>query len=87
MIYLATLVFALGFTYLVTPWVGRLGLRWGLADQPGGRRRHKGIIPRTGGLALFLGFTATVLCTLLLPLLLPEQLTTWLPLRNDNNEL
>lgn len=87
MIYLATLLFALAFTYLVTPWVGRLGLRWGLADKPGGRRRHRGVIPRTGGVALFLGFVVTVLLTLWLPVLLPDSLAGWLPLRDDSNEL
>ncbi len=87
MIYLATLLFALAFTYVLTPWIGQLGLRLGLADQPGGRRRHRGVIPRTGGLALFLGFLVTVLLTLWLPTLLPPSLTTWFPLRDDSDEL
>ncbi|MDO8452032.1 MAG: MraY family glycosyltransferase [bacterium] len=46
-------------TFAITPLVIWLAKRWGLVDDP--RRRyhpantHKGIIPRAGGLALFLG--------------------------------
>ncbi len=87
MIYLATLLFALAFTYAITPLIGRLGLRWGLADEPGGRRKHQGIIPRTGGIALFLGFLVSVLLTLWLPLVLPTSLVEWFPPRNDIYEL
>ncbi len=64
----------------------RIGRRFRLVDQPGGRRRHQGVIPRTGGLALFGGFFITVLC-LLLPELTPASVAAWLPPRNDPNEL
>ena len=87
MIFLLTILFALLLTYWLTPWVGRLGLRWGLADYPGGRRRHQGIIPRTGGLALALGFLLTVALLWLLPLLLPAPISQWFPPRNDLYEL
>ena len=83
MIYLAIALFAFLFTYWVTPLVGQLGLALGLADQPGGRRKHRGVIPRTGGIALFLGFVITVLVTLWLPALLPATLADWFPPRND----
>lgn len=86
MIYLATLLVACGLTYLLTPIAGRLGIRWGLADQPGGRRQHRGVIPRTGGLALFLGFFLTVLMLLALEYLLPPAWQEWLPTRNDSYE-
>lgn len=29
---------------------------WGLADVPGGRKQHHGIVPLTGGLGVFIGF-------------------------------
>jgi UDP-GlcNAc:undecaprenyl-phosphate GlcNAc-1-phosphate transferase len=87
MVFLATLVFAFLLTYALTPLAGRLGVRWGLVDRPGGRRRHAGIIPRTGGLALFGGFFVTVLLITILPEVLPAPLAAWFPARNDPNEM
>ncbi|MCL7939435.1 undecaprenyl/decaprenyl-phosphate alpha-N-acetylglucosaminyl 1-phosphate transferase [Halomonas sp. ATCH28] len=34
----------------------RPALAMGLADRPGGRKQHQGIIPLTGGLGVFIGF-------------------------------
>lgn len=34
----------------------RPAVAWGLADIPGGRKQHQGIIPLTGGLGVFTGF-------------------------------
>ena len=82
MIYLATLGFALLLTLALTPLAGSLGRRWGLVDAPGGRRKHQGVIPRTGGLALFGGFFVTVLLIAFLPDWLPAS-TAWFPARND----
>ena len=59
MIYPFILAFALALTYALTPLAGRIGVRLGMVDAPGGRRLHEGSIPRTGGLALYAGFTAT----------------------------
>jgi hypothetical protein len=67
MIFFVTLAFAFFLTLLLTPLAGELGRRWGLVDAPGGRRKHTGIIPRTGGLALFGGFFVTVLLITVLP--------------------
>src|SRR5690606_35226824 len=86
MIYWLVLLCAFALTLLLTPAAGALGQRLGLVDHPGGRRRHKGVIPRTGGLALFGGFFLTVLLTLLLPEILPASMAAWLPPRNDPNE-
>lgn len=85
MIFLITLAFAFLLTFLLTPLAGRVGHRWGLVDVPGGRRQHKGIVPRTGGLALFGGFFVTVLLLTFLPDWLPAA-SAWLPTRNDPNE-
>ncbi len=38
-----------------------LGRRFGLVDQPGGRRQHNGPIPRLGGLSIFAGFFGVAL--------------------------
>jgi UDP-GlcNAc:undecaprenyl-phosphate GlcNAc-1-phosphate transferase len=43
-----------------------IAVRIGLADQPGGRKQHEGIIPLTGGLAMFVGFGFAALTSELL---------------------
>lgn len=46
---------------LLFTWVGgRLGLRLGLADRPGGRRQHQGLISRLGGIGIAAGFFGAV---------------------------
>ena len=54
------LIFALGLivSLAVTPLARRLGTRRDIADRPGGRRQHRGVIPRLGGIAMYAGFTA-----------------------------
>ncbi len=84
MIFPITLIFAFLLTLLLTPLAGSLGRRWGVVDAPGGRRKHKGIVPRTGGLALFGGFFVTVLLLTFLPDWTP--VAAWFPARNDPNE-
>jgi len=46
---------------IVTPLMGRLGLRLKIVATPGGRRRHTGVISRLGGLGLALGFFGALL--------------------------
>jgi UDP-GlcNAc:undecaprenyl-phosphate GlcNAc-1-phosphate transferase len=59
-----------------TPLAAAWGRRQGIVDKPGPRRWHKGAIPRTGGLALFVAFMAAAL------------LAQWLPVpRQDPKEL
>jgi len=59
-----------------TPLAAAWGRRQGIVDQPGPRRWHKGAIPRTGGLALYVAFMAAAL------------LAQWLPVpRQDPKEL
>src|SRR5215204_4258880 len=87
MYYWSVLLCAFALTLLLTPLAGWVGQRLGVVDRPGGRRLHKGVIPRTGGLAIFGGFFLTVLLTFLLPAVLPETMTAWLPPRNDPNEM
>jgi UDP-GlcNAc:undecaprenyl-phosphate GlcNAc-1-phosphate transferase len=72
------LVFGVGLTVALisTPLAAAWGRRRGIVDKPGTRRRHKGAIPRTGGIALFLAFMAAAL------------LAQWLPVpRQDAKEL
>lgn len=49
---------ALFVTWVLTPVVSRLAVRLGIVDKPGERRIHQGVIPRMGGLAVFLGLQA-----------------------------
>lgn len=87
MIYILIFLTAAMLALLLTPLAGRIGHQWGLVDRPGGRRKHRGVIPRTGGLALYGAFTLTILLALWLPHWLPEPLLAWVPPRNDPNEL
>lgn len=52
-------------TFFVTPWVIAIANRYGLVDDSKHRyhpaHTHRGVIPRAGGLALFLGVTITIL--------------------------
>jgi UDP-GlcNAc:undecaprenyl-phosphate GlcNAc-1-phosphate transferase len=66
------LVVALAGTPLAAAW----GRRSGIVDEPGPRRWHRGTVPRTGGIALFVAFMAAAL------------LAQWLPVpRQDPKEL
>ena len=87
MFYLSILLAALILTLIFTPISARLGHRLGLVDRPGERRKHTGVVPRTGGLAIFAAFTVTVLALLLLMAgALPEFNAAWLPPQNDPKE-
>ena len=63
------LIFVAAFlvALLVTPVAIRVGRRLDVQDRPGGKRRHRGAVPRTGGAAMYAGFVAAVLLTVLLP--------------------
>ncbi len=47
---------ALFVSLSLTPLMIYLGPKLGLADAPGGRRKHSGVISRMGGIAIFAGF-------------------------------
>jgi len=64
---------------VMTPVAQCLGERLGWVDRPGGRRKHRGVISRLGGIAMYAGFTIGVLATLLLP-------QAWFPPRLDPKE-
>jgi len=58
--YLLIFGISLALALVLTPLAGRLGRRLGIVDWPGGRRAHKGEIPRLGGLALFVPFVIVI---------------------------
>lgn len=53
-------VVAAAVTFALTPLVRVLSLRYGLVDEPGGRKVHTQAISRLGGIALFIGFSAAI---------------------------
>jgi len=70
---------AFGLALGLTPLAAALGRRWGLVDVPGGRRAHRGRVPRTGGVGLALAFLLTVTLTRILP-------ANWFPASGDPKE-
>lgn len=58
--YAALIVIGAIVTLIVTPIVRRLSLRYGLVDQPGGRKVHSEPISRLGGVAIFIGVMAAI---------------------------
>ena len=58
--YTFTFIAALALALVLTPLAGRLGRRLGIVDRPGGRRGHKGAVPRLGGVGLFVPFAITI---------------------------
>ena len=58
--YLLISIIALTLALLLTPLASRLGRRLNIVDRPGGRRAHKGAVPRLGGVALFGAFGVAV---------------------------
>jgi len=54
--YVTVFVVAAVSAAVLTPVAARLGRRLGLVDRPGGRRAHKGEVPRLGGVGLFFPF-------------------------------
>jgi UDP-GlcNAc:undecaprenyl-phosphate GlcNAc-1-phosphate transferase len=77
--FLLVFLLAAAISFVMAPMADRLGRRLGLVDRPGGRRRHRGVISRLGGMALYGGFMAAVLATVLLP-------QEWFPPRLDPKE-
>ncbi len=62
--YLMAFAIGLIISWALTPWVKKLAFRLGAVDRPNQRKVHHCIMPRLGGLAIYLGFTiATLICT------------------------
>lgn len=54
--YLLVFLIPLLISALLTPAAMKLSHRWGILAKPGGRRRHSGLMPKLGGLPLFIAF-------------------------------
>lgn len=60
---IAALLLALVVSLLLTPLVRKAAFKIGAMDKPDARKVHKGLMPRMGGLAIFLAFALTLLVT------------------------
>jgi UDP-GlcNAc:undecaprenyl-phosphate GlcNAc-1-phosphate transferase len=80
-----TLIFAVLFIWLLkVP-----AQRWKLVDSPGGRKMHDGVIPLTGGIAIFLSFIIVQMIShaLMLPLVLGITAMVLLGMADDFMDL
>lgn len=59
-VYLAVFLIAVATAVVATPLARRLSFRWGIVAEPGGRRRHRGRIPKLGGAAVAVAWLAGV---------------------------
>ncbi len=78
---------ALAVSMLLTPLSSYLGHRWHMVDRPGPRRRHTGVVPRTGGIALWCSFLLVLGAYLLLPLVTALEEQPWFPVSQDAREM
>jgi len=71
MAFLLVFVVAFGLSVFLAPLAARLGRRWGLVDVPGERRQHVGVLPRIGGIALYVSFLVAALLAAIFGRMLP----------------
>ncbi len=64
MIYLIAFTAAIIISAVLTPVVKRKAIKWGAVDMPDERKVHSKPIPRLGGVAIFIAFTAVLLVLL-----------------------
>lgn len=64
-------VVALVVALIVTPLVKKLAIYWGAVDKPNHRKVHSRIMPRLGGLAIYIAFLASYLWVA------PQNKLTW----------
>ncbi|WP_227762385.1 MraY family glycosyltransferase [Zhaonella formicivorans] len=60
---LPVLIMSCAIAMGATPFVKKLAIKIGATDAPNARKVHKQVMPRLGGLAIYLAFTLTVLFT------------------------
>lgn len=62
--YILALIIALLASFLLTPYVKQLAFLIGAVDKPDARKVHTRIMPRLGGVAIYLAFLLAVVCSL-----------------------
>ncbi|MFD0050268.1 glycosyltransferase family 4 protein [Actinomycetes bacterium NPDC127524] len=58
---IGALLTAFFLSIVLTPFVSKLAFKWGATDKPNERKVHQKIMPRMGGLAIFLSFAISFL--------------------------
>jgi UDP-GlcNAc:undecaprenyl-phosphate GlcNAc-1-phosphate transferase len=69
---LSVFIISLVCSLVLTPFAAAVGLKFGGIDQPGERKMHKTVMPRTGGMAILLSFFIAVGAALLYPTAMSE---------------
>ncbi len=59
--YIVTFFLAFGITFCLTPLVKCFAIKVGAVDAPDARKVHTGLVPRLGGLAIFIGYMISLL--------------------------
>lgn len=59
--YVTAFLISLVITYAITPEIKKLAMKVGAVDRPNARKVHTHIVPRLGGLAIYIGFVIAVL--------------------------
>jgi UDP-GlcNAc:undecaprenyl-phosphate GlcNAc-1-phosphate transferase len=65
-LFLLVFLVSAALTLILTPIAGRLAVKFGAVDRPSRRKVHKNIIPRFGGLSIFISFIVTVIAAMFL---------------------
>ncbi|MCL2375804.1 MAG: undecaprenyl/decaprenyl-phosphate alpha-N-acetylglucosaminyl 1-phosphate transferase [Defluviitaleaceae bacterium] len=60
LLYIMTFAASFGICLVLTPWARKVSIKLGAIDKPKPRGMHKKPIPRMGGIAIVLGFMATM---------------------------
>ena len=55
---------AMFVSYVLTPYIKKLAFAIGAIDKPDNRKVHKKIMPRLGGLAIYIAFMAGAIASL-----------------------
>ena len=61
MLFIVAALIAFFISYIITPFIARLGKKQNLVDKPGYRKIHNDAIPNLGGIVIFFGFLFSAL--------------------------
>lgn len=61
MLFISAALIAFFISYIITPFIARLGKKQNLVDKPGYRKIHNDAIPNLGGIVIFFGFLFSAL--------------------------